>query len=73
MMRINDTGLIIDNVMGALRLVVSSVTGVRCHHSSVVAVVVVVEAAVAVSGVQGVICSLPCADCWSAVCDMQPR
>ena len=51
---------IINNVMGALRLLVSSMTGVRCHHSSVVAVVVVVEAAVSVSGVQGVICSLPC-------------
>ena len=60
----------VDNLMGALRLVVSSRTGVRCHHSSVVAVVVVVEAAVSVSGVQGVICSLPCADCCAlcAIC-----
>ena len=46
----------------------NNVMGVRCHHSSVVAVVVAVEAAVAVSGVQRVICSLLRADCCAVLC-----
>ena len=48
----------------------NNVMGVRCHHTSVVAVDVAVEAAVAVSGVQGVICSLLRADCCAlcAIC-----
>ena len=46
----------------------NNLMGVRCHHSSVVAVVVAVEAAVAVSGVQGVTSSLLRADCCAVLC-----